>query len=629
MAVSESVKKNRDRRKRAMLRRTRKKISIAFLICFIIMMVLVGRIILINYKKGDDYSKIVLNHQSVTSSTIPFKRGQILDSSGTVLAYSEKVYNLILDPKLVLTDDKFKEPTLSALVKCFGLNRGDLETILATKPDSHYVKLLKEQTADQIAEFKAMQADTENNPNIKGVTFEDSYIRKYPFSTLACDVIGFASSVNGGELGLENYYNDELSGTDGVNYSYVDDNLDVQSKSKQPVDGLNVVTTLDYTVQSVIEKNIKEYNDEKPSKNTAVLVMNPNNGEIVGMASYPNFDLNNPRDMSNVYSPEQLAAMSDEDVTNSLYSLWSNYAVSQTYEPGSTFKPFTVAAGLDNGVINDSDTFYCSGSEEVGGYTIKCHAANKGGHGLITLEQALMESCNPAMMQIAAKLGGVKFAQYTSLFGFGAKTGIDLPGEEVGITKSENMSETDLACNSFGQNVNVTMVQMAAAFSSAINGGNYYQPHIVRRLEKASGEVVKSFDPQIVRQTVTSSTSKLLQKYLKATVDDGLAKKAGVTGYSVAGKTGTAQKLPREDNKWLISFLGFAPAENPQFVIYCIIDEPYGTNGTQGSSADVLSLSHNILSDLLPYMSVYKDAEDTPEDTSNAPDEGTVGIPLQ
>lgn len=624
------AKKNKYRRKKAMLKRAHKKAGVAFLIFAVLLTVLAGRIAYINYSHGDTYSKAVLDHQTYTSTTIPYKRGEILTSNGTILAYSERVYNLIMDPKLILSDAKYREPTINALVQCFGLERENLETILNTKKDSQYEKLLKELTSDEIAGFKALVADTKNNPNIKGIWFEDSYIRKYPFSTLACDVVGFASAANGGELGLESYYDDELSGTDGVSYSYVDDNLDVQETTKDAVDGHNIVTTIDYNVQSIIEKHIVAYNEERPSNATAVLIMDPNNGEILGMAGYPFFDLNNPRSLEGVYTEEELAAMSDAEATNALYSLWRNYCISQTYEPGSTFKPFTVAAGLEEGVTHDGDTFYCAGFEEIGGYTIRCHVYNKtGSHGDISLEEALMQSCNPAMMQIAAKLGGVKLAQYQRIFGFGSKTGIDLPAEENGIVKKADMSETDAATNSFGQNINVTMIQMGAAFCSVINGGNYYQPHIVKRIEKASGEVVKTFEPTLVRQTVTNSTSQLLRKYLKATVDEGLAQKAGVTGYAIGGKTGTAQKGKRDDLKWIISFIGFAPVENPQFMIYVVIDEPYETTGTSGTSSDALLLSHDILQELLPYMNVFKDAEAEPVDTSNSSDESTVNIGIE
>lgn len=625
----ERIKRNKYRRKKAMLKKVHKKAGIAFLCVMLVLVVLTGRIAWINYNHGDSYSKAVLDHQTYTSTIIPYKRGQILTSNGNILAYSEKVYNLILDPKLLLSDEKYKEPTLNALVQCFGLERQYLETILAEKKDSQYERLLMELTGDEVAEFKELLADTKNNPNIKGVWFENSYIRKYPFSTMACDVVGFASAVNGGELGIESYYDDELSGVDGVSYSYVNDKLDVQETTKDAVDGNNIVTTIDYNIQRIIEKHIAAYNEEKPSNATAVLVMNPNNGEVLGMASYPYFDLNEPRSLESSYTQEQLENMSDTEMTEALYSIWKNYCISETFEPGSTFKPFTIAAGLEEGVTSDDDVFYCNGYEYIGGYTIKCHVYNRTGkHGDITLEQALMQSCNPAMMQIAARLGGVKFAQYQRIFGFGSKTGIDLPGEENGIIKKTDMSETDVACNAFGQNINVTMVQMGAAFSSVINGGKYYQPHIVKRIEKDTGEVVENFEPVLVRQTVTASTSQLLRKYLKATVDEGLAQKASVTGYSIGGKTGTAQKGKREDLKWIVSFIGFAPVDNPQVMVYVLIDEPDGTTGTSGSTSDPLILSHDILEEILPYMNIFKDSEAEPVDTSESDYESTVDIDI-
>lgn len=622
---NEELRRNKYRRKKAMLRKVQNKMGVAFFVIILALFALAVRILLINYNYGEAYSKTVLDHQSYTSTTIPYKRGQIQDANGTVLAYSERVYNLILDPKLILSDEKYKEPTLTALTECFDLKRSDLESILATKSTSQYEKLLKELTKDEISEFESRVEDTKNNPYIKGVWFEDSYIRKYPFSTLAADVIGFASAANGGELGLENYYDEELSGTDGISYSYVGENLDVETQEKKAEDGYNLVTTIDYKVQSIIENKIKELNAERPSKSTAVIAMNPKTGEILAMASYPTFNLNNPRDLSGVYTQEELSTMTDIEMTNAMYALWSNYCVSTIYEPGSTFKPFTVAEGLEEGVIHDGDTFYCGGFMEVSGSIINCHEHS--GHGTVTVKEGLIQSCNPTMMQIAAKLGGVKIAKYEALFGFGNRTGIDLPGEEAGLTIGEKMKVIDAACNSFGQNINVNMVQMAAAFSSLVNGGNYYQPHIVKRIEKSTGEVVKTIEPNLVRQTVTSETSQLLRTYLRAGVDEGLARKSGVAGYAIGGKTGTAQKQPREDKKWVVSYIGCAPTDDPQLVLYTVIDEPFETNGTSGSSLDALNLSRSIYEEALPYLNIYKDIKAEPVDTTNSAVESTVELP--
>lgn len=280
-----------------------------------------------------------------------------------MLAYSEKVYNLILDVKQLLSDEEYKEPTLSALTRCFSLDRSELEAIVAANPNSRYQKLLRNLTMDEIEEFKNLMNDKTEGKNIKGVWFEDSYLRKYPLGTFASDTIGFASASNGGELGIESQYDDELTGTNGTTYSYVDDGLEVTETQKAAVDGNNIVTTIDYNVQSIIEKCIKEYNAEKPSKNTAVVVADPSNGDILGMASYPTFDLNSPRDLSGVYTQEQIDKMSDDDYKNALYSLWTNYCVSESYEPGSTFKPVTVASALEEGVVKDGDTYTCNGYE--------------------------------------------------------------------------------------------------------------------------------------------------------------------------------------------------------------------------------------------------------------------------
>ncbi|MBS5269455.1 MAG: penicillin-binding protein 2 [Eubacterium sp.] len=629
MVSDEQLKKNKYRRKKVMLKRVHTKGMVALVMVVVILMALGGQVFRINYTHGETYAKAVLDHQTYTSTELPYKRGQILTGDGTVLAYSERVYNLILDVKLMLSDVEYKEPTLSALCKYFNLNRSELEQKVSENSQSRYQKLLSNLTTDQIADFKNLMADSTEGKNIKGVWFEDSYIRKYPLGTFASDVVGFASATNGGELGIESQYDEELTGTNGTTYSYVDEGLEVTETQKNAVDGNNIVTTLDYNVQSIIEKCILEYNEEKPSKNTAVVVADPSNGEILGMASYPTFNLNDPRKLTGMYTDEEIKDMSDEEYRNHLYSLWTNYCVSESYEPGSTFKPVTVASALEEGVVKDGDTYVCKGFETVADYKLKCHVFSTiGSHGSLTVEQALMNSCNPYMIHLALEMGNSRFAYYQSLFGFGKITGIDLPGETTGIVYGDRMTTIDAACNSFGQTINVNMMQMMAAYCSIINGGMLYQPHIVKRIESANGEVVKEYKANLVRQTITASTSKLLRRYLKNTVEEGTAKKAGVTGYSVAGKTGTAQKGDRKDNKWIISFIGHAPAENPKFAIYVVIDEPYGTTGTSGSSADVLTLTHNILEKLLPYMNVYKDASDEYEDTSSSPDELTVdGIP--
>lgn len=612
---------------KAMLGRIKTKSGIAFLIAMVLVLVLIVRVIFINIADGEEYSRIVLNHQAYSSRTIASKRGSILDRNGTVLAYSKKVYNLIIDPYVINSDDKKKEATVNAVNEYFGVDKKEIEDVLSNQKDSRYRKIKTDLEESVVNGFKDK---TKDNKDIDGVWFEDDYKRVYPFGTLAADVIGFYNKNNGGELGLEKKYDSYLTGTDGLAYTYVDDSMERTENLKAAVDGNNIVTTLDYGAQNIIDKYIAKYNEAKPSPNTGAILMNPNTGEVLAMSSYPFFDLNNPRDLKAVYTDEQIAAMSEEEKAQNLAKLWRNYCVSDVYEPGSTFKSITVAGGLEEGVVHDGDQFFCGGSLSIGGYTINCWRHIYGGHGQIFLDEALGDSCNVAMMEIAANLGTDNMIKYQSLFGFGSKTGIDLPSEERGILQNpKSMSETDLATNSFGQNFDVTMIQMAAAYCSLVNGGTYYQPHIVKSVENEKGEKIKSIAPVSVRKTVTESTSVIIRRILKEAVEQYGVKYVKVDGYSVGGKTGTAQKLPRSDKKWLISVAAFAPAENPQYVLYVVIDEPAGTTGTSGSGMDVQELTHDMLSELLPYLGVPKDntATNTEKENTNSNTEGGIDVP--
>lgn len=610
---------------KAMLGRIKTKSGIAFLIAMVLILVLIVRVIIINVADGEEYSRIVLNHQAYSSRTIASKRGSIVDRNGTVLAYSKKVYNLVLDPFVINSDEKKKDATVDAVSEYFGIDKNEIEDVLTNQKDSRYRKMKSELEEDFVNKFKAQM---EENENIDGVWFEDDYKRVYPFGTLAADVIGFYNKNNGGELGLEKKYDSDLTGTDGLAYTYVDDSMERTEDLKSAVDGNNVVTTLDYGAQNIIDKYIANYNSSKPSANTGAILMDPNSGEVLAMSSYPFFDLNNPRDLTAVYTDEQIAAMSEEEKAENLAKLWRNYCVSDVYEPGSTFKSITVAGCLEEGVVKDGDQFYCGGSLSIGGYTINCWRHIYGGHGQLSLDKALGDSCNVAMMEIAANLGTDNMIKYQSLFGFGSKTGIDLPSEERGILQdAEKMSVTDLATNSFGQNFDVTMIQMAAAYCSLINGGTYYQPHIVKSIENEKGEKIKSVTPTSVRQTVTADTSNVIKRILKEAVEQYGVTYVKVDGYSIGGKTGTAQKLPRSEKKWLISVAAFAPAENPQYVLYVVIDEPQGTTGTSGSGMDVQELTHDVLAELLPYLGVPKDTTATTENgNSESGSEGEGGI---
>lgn len=625
----------------------RQRLGFFCLFIFTCIVGLIIRITVIIYNNGGEYEKYVLNNQQYDSIIAPFKRGDIKDSSGTVLAYSTKVYNLILDPGVTLYQSKkdeangnypYVDDTIKALKLYFNVPESEIREILNRNDakSSHYIKLRRQLTSDDVEDFNIFmsseeQAEKEKAENytgpkhnlVKGVWLETEYKREYPYGSLACDVIGYASSASSGAIGLENYYNDILSGVNGVTYGYVNDELNLEKTTKAAIDGYNIVTTLDFSVQSIIETKIKEFNEEYGSKNTAIMVMNPNNGEIVAMASYPVFDLNNPRDLTGIYSEEEVEAMDNDTYKDALYSLWKNFCVSEVYEPGSTIKPFTIAAALEEGYVTEDEVYLCDGSEKVLDHLIHCH--NRNGHGMLTLTQTIMQSCNDALMQIGLKIGDEVTAKYQDLFGYGRKTYVDIPGEEVGITKSaKEMDDSDIATNSFGQNFNVTMIQLATAYCSLINGGYYYQPHLVKRIETGNGDVVKNVETTVVKQTITASTSDFLKNAMFETVASGTAKRSAVKGYEIGGKTGTAEKYPRGNNKYVISFIGFAPVDNPQFVLYVVIDEPQ--NVAVGSSAPVCELAKTVLESILPYLNVFpEEVSDTTEtDNGKIEDEHAV-----
>ena len=333
--------------------------------------------------------------------------------------------------------------------------------------------------------------------------------------------------------------------------------------------------------------------------------MNPNTGEILAEASYPNYDLNNPRDLSKYYSEDALAKMKEEEKLNILNKLWNNFCVSDTYEPGSTAKPFTMAAALESGTLGGNETYKCKGYTVVAGHTIRC--SNYRSHGTETLSDVIANSCNVAMISIADSLGAKAFCKYQGYFSFGQKTGIDLPGEAETsglIYSAEDMGPVELATNAFGQGFNVTMTQMVAAFSSLINGGNYYQPHIVKQIQDENGNVIENKNPVLLKKTVSEETSEMLRAYMKQTMTSGTGQNAQVKGYSIGGKTGTAEKLPRGNGKYLLSFIGFAPAENPEVLIYVVIDEPNVEK--QATSQLVTDLSREIMEEAFPYLNITK-----------------------
>ena len=620
----------------------KRKLALTFSVIVLALVGIMIRLVYINRVSGDQYTMKVLAQQDTNSITLPYKRGDIYDRNGTVLATSEKVYNLILDPGVLWeyhSDDAAKdcvEPTLQALVNYFGQDRAELDRIMQENADSHYVVLEKQLTKDEVEEFETAMEDSANR--IEGVWLEEDYIRRYPYDTLACNVIGYTVSGNVGQYGIEQEYSETLNGENGRSYNYLNEDLEQEKSVRAATDGNSVVSTIDITLQQIVENAIAEfqekytdaYREGDGSKTAAAIMMDPNTGEILAMASNRVYDLNNPYDVviNGLYTEEEAENLTEEERLNALNELWRNFCVSDTYEPGSTAKPITIAAALETGAVHDGDTFLCDGNQTVGSHTIWC--SKRVGHGIIDLQGSLMFSCNDALMQIAAKVGEEDFSKYQNMFNLGLRTGIDLPGEartdsllyySEDTAPSENlvMGSTDLATNSFGQNYNVTMIQMAAAFSACINGGYYYQPHVVKRILDSNGGTVQNIEPVVLREPISSKTSSLIRQYLYNTMygetdtngNNATGKAARIAGYAMGGKTGTAEKIPRDKTNYLVSFIGFAPAENPEVVLYVVVDEPNAEK--QSSSSFAMEIWKNIMEEALPYLNIYP-TEEIPED---------------
>ena len=501
---------------------------------------------------------------------------------------------------------------------------------------------IKRLTYDEVSGF--MEEKAAEGSQIRGVWFEEEYKRTYPYATLASDVIGFTTTDGVGNYGLEEYYNEELSGINGREYGYLNEDLTLERTLKAAVDGYNIQTTIDANIQMVVEKYLKKFNDERTNayregngaENVGAVVMDVHTGEVLAMASYPNFDLNNTRNANAllgskmveevinangyreirktnvVINESTLMNMSGDEILLNLNNLWKNYCITGTYEPGSTAKPFTVAAALEEGVISEFSTFECNRYLEIGGYKIRCHNYNDG---ILTLEQAIAKSCNVTMMKVAQALGKETFCEFQQVFNFGLKTNVDLAGEARTaslIYTADKMGPTDLATNSFGQNFNVTMIQMITSFCSLINGGYYYEPHMVSKITNANGATVENIEPRVLKQTISETTSAFIRQYCKAVVEYGTGKTARPAGYMIGGKTGTAETIDqithtRSEDEYVVSFMGYAPADDPQIAIYVVVDRPNAEE--QDDAKFATGIVRNILTEILPYLNIYMTEE--------------------
>ncbi len=597
----------------------RKKLVILFGMVLLALVGLILKITVINATEGEQYSKQVLmqTQQQYTSREIPSKRGDIYDRNGNILASSSKVYNVILDCKVINSEEKYVEPTVRALVDIFGADEEEVRTLLSDEKtkDSQYQILMKGVSVDDkkaFDDYTTVEEDSDlseeeqaDRQNVQGVWFEETYERNYPFKSLACDTIGFTFDADTADWGLEGYYNSTLTGTDGRQYGYFNDSSDVEQTIIEATDGQSIVSTLDVGAQSIVEKYVNAFQEAMGAENLGVIVEDPSTGEIIAMDGGDRYDLNEPRDMSSIYTDAQVEAMSDEEEVEALNSMWRNYCVTDAYEPGSVVKPIVMAAALEKGAISEDDTFTCDGYQMIGDTQIKC-SAYPGAHGNQTLQEVIANSCNDAMMQIAERMGTEEFLETQTLFNLGSRTGIDLPNEGTGIMHTaDTMGPTELACSAFGQGFTCTMIQEINAICSVINGGYYYQPHLVSRIEDSNGTVVREMEPTLLKQTVSSSISEDIRSYMQSSVESGTSHYSKVNGYSSGGKTGTAEKFPRGNGKYLVSFVGFAPVDDPAVVIYVVVDEPNADR--QDNSAYPQYIAQGILSELLPYLDVAPD----------------------
>ncbi len=611
-----------------------KKLVVLFLMVLLVFAGLSAQLYLITRDNGEEYKQKVLSQQRYDSTTIPFKRGNIEDSNGTILAVSNKVYNVILDTKILMKKEENLEPTLEALRKCFGIDTAVVRQYIAEHPNSSYYVMAKRMEYEKMSAFQEMTKDPETGASLRGVWFEDEYRREYPNGSLASDVVGFTTNDNVGTYGLEEFYNDELCGINGREYGYLNEDSNLERTTIPARDGNNLHLAIDSNIQSIVEKYLKVYNEEfkdnfRPgngAENVGCIIMEVNTGRIIAMADYPGFNLNDPRNTASLIgmpvvdndgvrtgesvTQEILDGLDDAAMYQQLNALWKNFCISYTYEPGSVSKPFTVAAALEDGAIKGTESYNCEGFLHVGDYDISCHQTF--GDGTLTVQQGIERSCNVVLMNVAFKLGKDRFVDYQRLFGMGLKTNVDLAGEartaRMVFTK-DNIGPTDLATNSFGQSFNATMIQMITGFCSLINGGDYYEPHIVDKITTADGATIENIEPRVLKRTISQATSDKVREYCNTVVsgEKGTGKTARPAGYMIGGKTGTAETLPRGNDEYVVSFMGYAPVDDPQIAIYVVVDRPniqYQDNARQATG-----IVRNVLTEVLPYLNIYMTEE--------------------
>lgn len=561
----------------------RKKVMIVFVAVFFIMMFLIGRLVYLMIFCSEYYGNKAENlHER--ERDIKAARGKLLDANGTVLATNKSVCTI----SVIHNQMEEPEKVIAMLVKELGISEETARKRVEKVSSIERVKTnVAKETGDAIRAY-----------GLSGVKVDEDYKRYYPYGTLASKVLGFTGADNQGILGLEVKYDEYLQGTNGKILTLTDARgIEIENAGEsrlEPVNGYDLCLSLDYNIQMYCEQAAKKVCTKKSADSVSVIVMNPQNGELMAMVNYPEFDLNDPFTL--VGDNEE--AVSAEEKQNLLNKMWRNQCISDTYEPGSTFKIITAAAALEEGVVKLDDAFFCPGHKIVEDRRIRC--ARTTGHGAETFETGIMNSCNPVFMELGERLGAENFVGYFKQFGLLSKTNIDLPGEAGTIMhKTENIGPVELATISFGQSFQITPIQLVTTVSSIINGGTRVTPHFGVSVQDADGNTVKTFSYETHENICTAETSETMRYLLEKVVSEGTGKNAKIEGFSIGGKTATSQTLPRSDHKYISSFLGFAPADNPQVLVLVVINNPQGIYYGGTIAAPV---AKEIFENILPYL---------------------------
>ena len=590
-----------------------KFILIILILCFIALIV---RLLLLQFKEGPSLKEKAYNQQT-SSNVISAKRGIIYDSTGKVLALSSQVDTISVNPKKIVgsNDEETKakkEKIAHAFSDIFELDYNEvLEKLNST---NNLETIVRKVEKDKIDKFKTWMED---NKISVGINIDEDSKRTYPYSSLASNLIGFCGNDNNGLQGIELKWDDVLSGTNGkviTSQDAVQEQIPDANETYIPAEnGSNIVLTIDANIQSIVEKNLKQAVEDNNCKNGGIaLAMDPRSGDILAMASYPNYNLNTPFEPNTDDLKSTWETLSAEDKTNALNKIWRNRTVSDTYEPGSTFKLLTSAVALEENIVSEDvpGNFTCIGYEEVNGIQIKCW--RKVPHGSQSLRQALENSCNPAFMQLGKKIGAKKLYKYYDAFGLFEKTGVALPGEATGIFhKLDNVRNVELATMSFGQRITVTPLQLVTAVSAIANGGELMQPRIVKQVINTDTNSITNIETNKIRHVISKTTSERMLGLMNSVVSEGTGHTAQVAGYSVGGKTGTSEPMAgREEDGYVASFIAVSPTENPEICLLVALYDPQGISHQGGTvCGPVIS---RILSEVLPYIG------STSTDISNA-----------